>query len=393
MLPALRSAPRMIVPVLPLAGLLFAGLLFAGALTAGGPAAAAHPQETMAPAQDTPRGWLDLPEDPLGRLWASVGANTAPWRSTAVAGDLAGDAAAWEDWRRAMNEAHTSQTRREAVSTLLGLAARDGRMEDAYGWIGAFGAGDAPALAGPIPYLFPGLAAGAQVGAGGRPQPLAKGAVLRPQLPPRSAAALIGSIENRQTTARGLQVGGTTFDLMLKVDGAGVIAELTHVAGDPTTLRVALPAPAGYRLKSVYVDWELQEPGDGVDPEEVDWSGTPLTVRLAPSEDPISLFARLDRQDIPLPTAPSVGAPLPGSITGRGLLLVVPEEEQGPRWTAMARAFTDVLGVPARVGSPAEVFREQADPLPTALRFDLAADPEVLRRHVTHAIEVRFRDR
>ena len=77
----------------------------------------------------------------------------------------------------------------------------------------------------------------------------------------------------------------------------------------------------------------------------------------------------------------------------RGLLLVVPEEEQGPRWTAMARAFADVLGVPARVGSPAEVLREGAAPLPTALRFDLAADPEALRRRVTHAIEVRLRER
>ncbi len=376
MLSVLRSAPWAIAAALTL-GL---GLSTSGLATA-------------APAQDTPRGWLDLPEDPLGRLWASVGAETAPWRSTHVAGALATEEAAWEDWRRAMKQVSASETRREAVSVLLGLATRDGRMEDAYGWIGAFGAGDAQALAGSIPYLFPGLDPEAQLGGGGRPAPLTEGALLRPQLPPRSAAALIGSIENRRITARGLRAGGTTFDMMLKVDGSGVIAELTHVTGDPITIRVALPAPAGYRLKSVYVDWELQEPGEGIEAAQVDWAGTPLTVHVAPSEDPISLFARLERRDLALPTAPSARAPLPGSITGRGLLLVVPEEEQGPRWTAMARAFADVLGVPARVGSPAEVLREGAAPLPTALRFDLAADPEALRRRVTHAIEVRLRER
>ena len=87
MLPALRSAPRMIVPVLPLAGLLFAGLLFAGALTAGGSAAAAHPQETMAPAQDTPRGWLTYPRirwDGCGRQWAPTRPRGDPPRSPAT---------------------------------------------------------------------------------------------------------------------------------------------------------------------------------------------------------------------------------------------------------------------------------------------------------------------
>ncbi len=382
MLVVLRSAPRAIA----------AALSIVLAVSASGPAAGA-------PAQDTPRGWLDLPEDPLGRLWASVGAETVPWRAAGTARDLAGDAAAWEDWSRAMRRTQAPETRREAVSALVDLAAKDGRTEDAYGWIAAFGADDAPALAGSIPYLFPGLAPEVQLRGGGRPAPMNEGAILRPQLPPRSAAALIGNIENRRITARGLSVGGTTFDLMLKVDGSGVIAELTHVAGDPITLEVALPAPAGYRLKSVYVDWELQEPDAGVEPEEVNWAGTPLTVRLAPSEDPISLFARLDRRDIALPTPPSAEAPLPGPVTSRGLLLVVPEEERGPagapgsRWAAMARAFSDVLGVPVRVGVPAEVLRVGAAPLPTALRFDLAADPEVLRRHVTHAIEVRLRER
>lgn len=374
MLPALRSAPRHLLAGLSLA------LLFAAA----GPAA---------PAQDTARGWLDLPEDPLGRLWASVGADTTPWRANAAHGDLSASEDAWEEWRGAMATARTPERRREALSTLLGLAARDGRMDDAYGWIGAFGAGDAPALAGSIPYLFPGLDPTVQLGGGGRPMALKEGALLRPQLPPRSRAAVPGSIENRRVTARGLRVGGTTFDLMLKVDGSGVIAELTHVAGEPAELRVALPAPAGYRLKSVYVDWELQEPEDGADPDKVDWAGTPLNVRIAPSEDPISLFARLDRRDLPTPTPPPGASPLPGPIAGRGLLLVVPTEEQGPRWEAMAQAFADVLAVPVRVGSPEEVLSTAGSPLPTAVRFDLVGDPEALRRQVTHAIEVRFRER
>jgi len=373
MLPALRSAPRPLLAVLSL-----------------GLAALVSP---AAPAQETPRGWLDLPEDPLGRLWASVGAETTPWKAGGVQGDLSDSEGAWENWRQALSGTQVPERRREALSTLLGLAASDGRMDDAYGWIGAFGAGDAPALAGSIPYLFPGLDPTMELGGGGRPAPLSEGALLRPQFPPRSAAAVPGSIENRRVTARGLRVGSTTFDLMLKVDGSGVIAELTHVAGDPAEVRVALPAPAGYRLKSVYVDWELQELEEGTDPDKADWAGAPLTVRVAPAEDPISLFARLDRVDLPTPTPPSSAGPLPGPIAGRGLLLVVSPEEQGPRWDAMARAFADVLAVPVRVGSPEEVLRSAGAPLPTAVRFDLVRDPEALRRQVTHAIEARFRER
>ncbi|MDG1983222.1 MAG: hypothetical protein P8M11_01510 [Planctomycetota bacterium] len=352
----------------------------------------AWPAAPTPASQDAPRGWLDLPEDPLGRLWASVGAGTAPWRSDQAPGDLKASDTAWAEWRRAMTETRVPERRREALSVLLKLAANDGRMEDAYGWIRAFGADDAPALAGSIPLLFPGLAPTAALGGGGRPGPLAEGALLRPQLPPRSRAALPGSIETRRVTARGLQVGGTTFDLMLKVDGSGVIAEFTHVAGGPAELRVALPAPEGFRLKSVYVDWELQDPGEEIAPGDVDWSGTPLLVRVVPAEDPISLFARLDRRETPLPTAPAPGAPLPETITNSGLLLVVPEEEQGPRWGAMASAFAEVLGVPVRVGAPQETRGAGGGQTPTALRFDLAADPEALRRRVTHAIEARFQE-
>lgn len=376
MLPALRSAPRRLLAALPLCLALLT------------PPAAAGPQ-----VQETPRGWLDLPEDPLGRLWASVGSETSPWKTAGEQGDLSTSESAWEDWRSAISGTQVPERRRAALSTLHGLAANDGRMEDAYGWISEFGAGDASALAGSIPYLFPGVDPATVLGGGGQPAALPAGALLRPQLPPRSGAAVPGTIENRRVTARGLRVGEATLDLMLKVDGSGVIAELTHVAGDPVDLAVALPAPAGYRLKSVYVDWELQEPGEGTDPEEVDWAGTPLTVRVVPSEDPISLFARLDRRDLPTPTPPSSAAPLPGPIVGRGLLLVVPTTEQGPRWSAMARAFADVLDVSVRVGSPEEVLLAAGGPLPTAIRFDLAADPEALRRRVTHAIEARFRDR
>ena len=58
----------------------------------------------------------------------------------------------------------------------------------------------------------------------------------------------------------------------------------------------------------------------------------------------------------------------------------------------MASAFAEVLGVPVRVGAPQETRGAGGGQTPTALRFDLAADPEALRRRVTHAIEARFQE-
>ncbi|MGD2018975.1 MAG: hypothetical protein PVJ89_12715 [Planctomycetota bacterium] len=378
--------------LLALAGVAPAGL---GGATAS-PLESEPQRESERPprgAQDPARDWLELPEAPMGRLWASVGADTVPWSPPGAAGDLASDAGAWGEWVSALAALEDAAGRREALRTLVALAVRDGRVEDAYGWIAAFGAGDAPALAGALPRLFPGFDGSVALGPGGRPAAMPSDATLRPQLPPRSPAAIPGSIEPRRATARRVTVGAATFDLMLKVDGSGVVLELTHVAGAAADLRVALPAPAGYRLKSVYVDWELQAPEEGADPDDVDWAGTPLPVHLTPAaaEEPLTLFARLDRRDVPLPTAPDAAAPLPAGLARAGLLVVVPEGASGPRWSAMAEAFGGALGIPVRVVPPAAVTGRPAGPVPTALRFDLAADPEALRRRVTAAIEARAR--
>ena len=359
------------------------------------PAAALAALVTLAPVasaigQDPARDWLEFPEGPMGRLWASVGAETTPWRPAVSSGDLGTDPHAWARWARAVDALDDPAGRRGAVEALAGLAARDGRVEDAYRWIAAFGAGDPEALAGSVPHLFPGFPMETVLGPGGRPAPLDEGVLLRPQLPPRSAAAVPGSIETRRATARRLVVGAATFDLMLKVDGSGVIAELTHVAGEAAELRVALPAPAGFRLKSVYVDWELQSPDEGTDPAEVDWAGIPLPVRVPPGDEPVSLFARLDRRDVPLPTAPAPTAPLPASLEAEGFLLVLADGERTARWDAMAGSLQSALGVPVRVAAPPLLRSRPKGPVPTALRFDLAPDPEALRRRITGAVEARL---
>ncbi|MEM9383332.1 MAG: hypothetical protein AAGB93_25545, partial [Planctomycetota bacterium] len=258
--------------------------------------------------------------------------------------------------------------------------------------------GDAEGLAAAVPRLFPGIDAAVALGPGGRPPGLPDGATLRPCLPPRSSAAQPGSIEVRRATARELRVGDATFDMLLKVDGSGVVCDLENVRGGPAKLQLFVPAPAGFRIKSAYLDWQQQRLPEGEDPETFDWSRVPLEIDLAPGEESFTVFARLDRLVRPFPTPPSPDAALPRATQERGFVLVL--GEPGPadppieEWKGVASAWSRALGLPVDVlvaADDLEAARAGGASAPVAIRLDRAPDPTALRRLVTSAIEARLR--
>jgi hypothetical protein len=358
-----------------------------------GPASA---QDSKAPAIESPAAggqpWLTFPDDPLGRLWASVGAETVPRVEPLAA--TGGDR--WAGWADALGRLDSSpEEHRGALVDLSRFALDDHRAQDAFAWIVRLGAGDPEGLAGSIPTLFPGVGPDVALGPGGRPLPMAEGAVLRPQLPPRSKVARVGSIENRRAEARGLKIGDAVFDMLLKVDGSGVVCDLTHVSGGTAKFKLYLPAPEGFRLKSAYVNWEMQQLPGGADPKVFDWRAMPLTIELAPSEESFTVFARLTRLQVPFPTPPAAGQALPRATAEYGLVLVISDQPTPEPWSAVAGAWSRALGLPVVVqvvGDDLEAARAGGASAPTAIRVDRAPDPIALRRLVTSAIEARIRD-
>jgi len=368
-------------------------------------AAAAAPTEgaaaRLAEAQDeSVAPWLVLPDEPLGRLWASVGPETEPWARMRDPRAVPPDAEdePWASWAAALrildaDEAEDAAARREARVLLVRLAAEDARPDDAYAWVRSFGADDPRALAGTLPYLFPGVPLDHRLGPRGKPAPMDEGVVLRPVVPPATdedGAPLPWC----EAVAKGLQVGETTFDMKLKLDGSGVVVQFEGVVGPPVKAKVVLPRLPGARLKSLYVDWELAELPEGSDARTHDWSGTPVEVVIQPSELASSVFGRVGRVPGRLPASPD-GA-LPSALRESGIELVVPGEEPDARWEAIGAAIAAAAGVEVEVIAAVEAAARiggAAPPAPRATRIDLASsgDPERLRRALMGAVEARYR--
>ncbi len=356
---------------------------------------------------EAPAPWMELPDDPVGRLWASVGADTQPWLAPTDV-DLT-----WENWAQSLllltdteagehrpkvSPASERAGRREASAFLMQFALEDGRAEDAFRWLQGLGADDPEALAGLLPTLFPGVPAGTELLPGGHIPALPNEVFLRPQLPPQPRAPEVRGF-SRRSTCRGLIIGESTLDLVLKLDGSGVVAEFTHRGGPAVTLIVQLPAPAGRRLKSLYVDWDLQTPPEGSDEATFDWSTTPLKITIQPQptgpdapgyDESFSVFARLDMVRGGIPASPSGG--LPRAMIEGGLELHVgaptPKAVPALPWQDLAKAWQMASGVPVRVTTAAGASGAIRG---TAIRFDQAQNPRRLARQVTSAIEGRRR--
>lgn len=288
-------------------------------------------------------GTLELPESPAARAWAGVGPESAPveleralfhedpWLAWPRKSGQTVEWQRWGEWLAAEGRSESADPRRRAG--LMSIAAQQSRWSDA--WVHFERLGGAPEWAAAcLPRLLPGVPADHDVLAGGFPDALPAGIVLRPAVPPRIASDPRGSLRPRTAKVTGLVIGETTLDFTITVEPSGIQIDLEHQAGPGVEFAVILPEPAGQRVRIEYVDWMRQE-----------MVRLPLPVKLVPGEEAVTLFGRFDRKSVVLPAAPK-GRICAGLRRG-GLSIEGPAEgELRESASALAAALGQAFGFP-----------------------------------------------
>lgn len=219
------------------------------------------------------------------------------------------EVACWKRWASAVRAASGSSDAAAQRAWLAALAHLQGRSDDAWEHL-AHAGGDPSQLAAVLPLLFPGV----------EPERLSSwptlpdGVLLTPALPPPSTPAAevrLGTGRVRSGTARieQLQVGAARIALAMRVEGDGVEVECTHLAGEPAHLRVRLPEPPDFELRSEYLDWN-----------ELEGVREAREIALAPGGEPVILFGRYRPRKVAWTTRVPPG--LPAQAGRDGLLLL-----------------------------------------------------------------------
>jgi hypothetical protein len=218
-------------------------------------------------------------------------------------------AACWKQWAAALRAAKAAQDAPAERGWLAALAQFQGRSDDAWEHL-AHAGGDPGRLASVLPLLFPGVA----------PQALAAwpaledGALLTPALPPPSEPAAeirlgTGRVRSGSAKIEGLQVGDARIALEVRVEGDGIQVECAHLSGGPARLRVLLPEPPDFELRSEYLDWN-----------ELEGVRQAREIALVPESEPVILFGRYRPRKIEWTTR--VPPAVPAQALRDGLLLL-----------------------------------------------------------------------
>ncbi len=239
---------------------------------------------------------------------------------------------------------------------LTRLALEQGRGPDA--WEHALALADHPAaLAGLLPYLFPGVPEGASTGPaagpGGFPGPLPAGVVLRPALPHPGDHR--GPARDRSLVIENLVIGGARVSGRLVVEGDGVDVEWQHLGGPPVSFQVVLPCPPGRRFQAEYANWQRS-----------DKIGSPLPVELRPGAEPWRLWGHFER------ARPLWPGHVPEGTTAQlaleGIEVLLPEDPAGLE--GFAEALARLAGISAAANPGAG-----GGPIGAPVRIDLT-EPE-----------------
>ena len=224
-------------------------------------------------------GWLELPDEPYGRVWAAIGRETEPRSPGEALELLGGDPFArgetwqrWADTLARVTGAGADASPEDRIVLAL-AAAGHGRQDDAWRWLASVGPGHPEHVAGVLAYFLPGVPSDTALGPGGRPAGLDADALLAPLAPPRDPAAPSWRVEWREARFYDLRIGDVRTDGVVKIEGTGSEVRLLPREGSPSRTRVLLPGEVGVDVSSRYVDWERQ-------PEEL---GAILPVVLTPA--------------------------------------------------------------------------------------------------------------
>ncbi len=267
-------------------------------------------------------GWLTLPEDPYGRVFATLGADVVPVAPpaealAALAPDAAEDAATWRRWSKTLARVVAASDRGEPaaaadLTTLALVAAGQRRAEDAWGWLTRHGPGAPEHLAGALAFLVPGVPATTVIGPGGRPMGLTSGARFAPVPPPKPGGTPDWQVAWREAEFRGLAIGEAVVDGKVVVEGSGSEVRLTHVSGAKTEVVVELAPELGYEISARYLDWEPRPEG----------APSAATVVLAPGDEEHVYWGRFQERREQRPSVPPRGL-RPAQLALGGLALAV----------------------------------------------------------------------
>jgi len=357
--------------------MLLTSALLALAALAPLPVPVQDPQE-LTPEQWTARatgGWLSLPEEPYGRVFAALGAETVPKAPprealAALAPGAAERPETWALWSATLarvaarsasgvpadgvpaNGAAGAGTRARDLSTLALIAAGQRRAEDAWRWLAAHGPGAPEHVAGALAYLLPGVPTDTPIGPGGRPGTLAPGAMLAPLAPPRPAGVPEWRVVWRTAEFRGLTVGTAVFDGKVVVESSGSEVRITHRSGEASTLTARLATEPGFEFGGRYYDWE-QIPADA-----------PLaaTIALAPGDEEHVYWGRFIERKEQRPSLPPPGTQ-PAQLALGGLALVLtPDDPRRALVERIAAELTQLLGITVKLAAVGDAARRAASP-------------------------------
>lgn len=288
----------------------------------------------------TPQG-IELPESGPARAWAGVGPETVaidlkqelfadhPWLLESARDEKAWKT--WGEWLAAEGRAESSDPERRAG--LLSMAIDQARWTDAWAHFERLGAAP-PWAAAVLPRLLPGVPASHPVTAGGLPEPLPDGVLLRPAIPPRIPDDPPYSLRPRRSAFSGLRVGESIVDFAISIEPSGVQVDLTLVSGPAVVVQVVLPEPPGQEIRIEYIDWMRQ-----------DEPRLPMRVELLPDGETHNLFGRFAQRSALFPAAPS-GA-LPQSLERGGLWFEAPPDaEMRAEFAWVARALAGAFSLP-----------------------------------------------
>ncbi|HPF15638.1 MAG TPA: hypothetical protein PLJ12_15345, partial [Planctomycetota bacterium] len=278
------------------------------------------------------------------KAWALVGPETVPvpWpkglptESLRSAPEGPEALAAWHAaLGQLLGKEATLEQRADARLVLCLIAQAQARHQDA--WQHLIRLTDHPGhTLRAVPYLWPGVPLGTQIGAGGRVS-VPAGTLFTPAFPPQPPAGQERPLDAGPQTMAWLgllEVGGQRLDLRATLPNTGLELELTRPSQAVLHLLVCMPAIRNYERDLVYSDWDRMNDSDA-----------PVDVVLpADRATPWTLFARLRPNFEPWPASPA-----PGSLwrRDRSLALVVPAGSEVDASTqALAGHLAAILDLP-----------------------------------------------
>jgi len=322
---------------------------------------------------------LHLPPSAAARAWSLVGPDTKPrslpneWieHLTPDPWSRPETFALWAKTVRATNTEGSRGQQARALLTLLSAAHH--RPKSAWNHVASLSE-NPEWVAALVPRLIPGVPLTTQIKNGGTPAPLIRGTRLSPIAPPRDPLVPAWAQAPRKAKVENLAFEDSAIDLEIDISGGGIELLLSLRTGPSTAVACSTPFMPGFRVNTEYLDFERQEPVGSVH----------LLMLTPEDEEARSLYSRLRKAELMMPTAPPADSPLSQSMRELGMVLVI-DSEPSPRLLAAAQAFQELLQVPVDLAQANEI------PHNGRTRIDLT-DPtksENLLRALCDSIEER----